>query len=80
MTCMIGGLPLESMERLKFQASNRETGKKDLLCFNRTKVELKGWMAGWDVIDVDEYGDLLVKRGLDPEWRDRVTCVSIELK
>jgi len=35
------------------------------------------WMAGWDVIDVDEYGDLLVKRGLDPEWRDRVTYATL---
>jgi len=39
---MIEGLPMEGMERLKFQASNRETGKKDLRS-NRTKVELK-WM------------------------------------
>jgi len=35
------------------------------------------WMAGWDVIDVDEYGDLLVKRGLDPEWRDRVAYATL---
>ena len=36
------------------------------------------WMAGWGLIDVDEYGDLLVKRGLDPEWRDRVAEATVK--
>ena len=36
------------------------------------------WMASWGLIDVEDYGDILVKRGLDPEWRDRVAEATIK--
>lgn len=36
------------------------------------------WMAAWGLITPGDYGDLLVKRGLDPAWRDRVAEATVK--